>query len=98
MSEFKIFINSGVKYFILVFLSVMLSSAAFAQFPLKATKDVIKDYFDRHVSYMNQQEFKTPKGCIMPRLMRLGTTHFISIKWVNVIVMLKLLIKRKLIK
>lgn len=40
----------------------IVSLSAFAQFPLGASKEEIKDYFGQHVSYANVQEYKTKSG------------------------------------
>lgn len=51
-----------MKRLILIAVLSIASLSAFAQFPLGASKDQIKNYFDQNVSYANIQEFKTAKG------------------------------------
>jgi hypothetical protein len=51
-----------MKRLILIAALSIVSLSAFAQFPLGASKDEIKNYFDQNVSYANIQEFKTVNG------------------------------------
>jgi hypothetical protein len=52
----------GFQVLILPVLLTICSSAAMAQFPLKASRRTIKNYFDEHVPYASQREFNTQEG------------------------------------
>jgi hypothetical protein len=51
-----------MKRLVLVAILSIVSLSAFAQFPLGASKDEIKSFFDENVSYANIQEYKTKDG------------------------------------
>lgn len=51
-----------MKRLILIFIFSVFSVAAFAQFPLGASKDNITSYFAGNVQYASFQEFKTKNG------------------------------------
>jgi len=51
-----------MKRLILIAVLSIVSLSAFAQFPLGASKDEVKSYFDQNVSYANIQEYKTKDG------------------------------------